>query len=243
MRYSPITSRLGTALVGIGTLLLATCAEPLNPDYTQRFPLGAVPETVTVGAHFTGIADPFAGANGPRFDTLVDGYLNRGHGPITIAGAGATASAGQLAARRMEQLRLKLINAGVPESAIRMQLASEGASDTVTLSYERYTAVLPTCGDWSAPMGFNPNNSDYPGFGCAQQRNLGVMVADPADLVSAEPADPTDVQNAERVTRAYRTGTLTESVKNVIELGADQNAASGNTVGTGAGSGAGTSTR
>ena len=143
----------------------------------------------------------------------------------------------------MEQLRQRLIAAGVPASAIRLQLASEGEPDTVTLSYERYTALVPTCGDWSAQMDFNPLNIDYPGFGCAQQHNLGVMVADPADLV--EHAPRAAVRHRECRTRDPRLPRLHRAVapetpKNSLQGEADANAASG----TGAGGGGlGASTR
>jgi pilus assembly protein CpaD len=215
-------------------MLLTTCAEPVNQDYTQRFPVGAVPETVSVPAQFVGSADPFAGAQEQRLDTLVRGYLDSGHGPLTIAASAANPRAGEVAAARMASLRQRLIADGVPASEIRLQLASEGAPDTVTLSYERYTAVLPTCGDWSTETGFNPNNTLYPNFGCAQQHNLGAMVADPADLVSSRASAPSDPQDTARVTRDYRLGSpAPESAKNAIEGSADSNAASGSGVGNG----------
>jgi pilus biogenesis lipoprotein CpaD len=224
-----------------GVTLLATCTEPVEPDYTQRFPIGTQPESVSLPAHFAGSADPFVGTGAESFDTLVEAYLDHGHGPITIAARSPAARGSRLAPARMELLRQRLIAAGVPASAIRLQLASEGEPDTVTLSYERYTALAPTCGDWSARMDFNPLNTDYPGFGCAQQHNLGVMIADPADLVSARRAQPSDTANVERVIRDYRgvpvaAPVATETLKNTLQSSADLNAASGSTVGAGGGS-------
>ncbi len=242
MSPSPARARLGPVLwILAGVTLLATCAEPVYQDYAQRFPLGTQPETVTLPAHFTGNADPFGGAAAESFDTLVDSYLDRGHGPITISGRAPTARGTILAPARMEQLRQRLIAAGVPASAIRLQLASEGEPDTITLSYERYTAVVPACGDWSARMDFNPLNTDYPNFGCAQQHNLGVMIADPADIASMSRAQPSDTANTERVIRAYRAlpatnagaAAATETHKNNLQGQADDAAASG----TGAGGG------
>ncbi|HXQ52443.1 MAG TPA: CpaD family pilus assembly lipoprotein [Stellaceae bacterium] len=243
MSDPPVRARIGPVLwafVGVG--LLATCAEPVYQDYTQRFPLGTQPETVSVPARFVGTADPFAGSAAESFNTLVEGYLDRGHGPITIAARAPAARGNSAAPARMEALRQRLVAAGVPASMIHLQLASEGQPDTVTLSYERYTAVLPTCGDWSTRMDFNPLNTDYAGFGCAQQRNLGVMVADPADLATMRRPAPSDTANTERVIREYRGVGLglggqpvaTESNKNSLQSAGDQNAASGSTVGTGA---------
>jgi len=247
----PVRASLGPVLWIFAALsLLATCAEPVTEDYTQRFPLGAQPETVSVPAHYVGTADPFAGDARETFDTLVRGYLDRGHGPVTIAALAPPRGASPTPAR-IEQLRQRLIAAGVPASAIRVMMTAEGAPNTVTISYERYSAVLPTCGDWSTPMDFNPLNTEYPNFGCVQQRNLGLMVADPADLVSMHPAQASDTANTERLMKDYRSivppatqPVATETVKNGIELNADQNAASGSAVGQNGGSGSsGSSTR
>jgi pilus biogenesis lipoprotein CpaD len=245
----PVRASLGPVLWVFGALsLLATCAEPVTQDYTQRFPLGAQPETVSVPARYVGAADPFAGDARETFDTLVHGYLDRGHGPITIAALAPRPGTSPTPAR-IEQLRQRLIAAGVPASAIRVMMTEEGAPNTVTLSYERYSAVLPTCGDWSTPMDFNPMNTAYPNFGCDQQRNLGQMVADPADLVSMHQAQPSDTANTERLIKDYRSvvpssvpPVATESVKNSLELNADQNAATGTSVGQNSG-GSGASTR
>ena len=251
MSPSPAPARLGPVLWALaGVTLLATCAEPVYQDYTQRFPIGTQPETVNLPAHFDGTADPFSGTAAQSFDALVEAYLDRGHGPISISGLAPAARGTSRAPARMEQLRQRLIAAGVPASAIRLQFASEGAPDTITLSYERYTALVPTCGDWSAGMDFNPLNTDYPNFGCAQQHNLGVMIADPADLVSMRRAQPSDTANVERVIRAYRAApannagiaTAPEAPKNILQGQADANSASGTGAG-GGGLGIGPSTR
>ena len=237
MPPAPARARLGPVLWAMaGVTLLATCAEPVYQDYTQRFPIGTQPETVNLPAHYAGRTDPFAGAGADSFDTLVETYLDRGHGPISIAGRDPGTARNSPVPARIDQLREKLIAAGVPASAIHVQLVSEGDPDTITLSYERYTAVVPTCGDWSTRMDFNPRNTDYANFGCAQQHNLGVMVADPADLAAMHHADASDTPNVERVIRVYRGVSTpapgaTETNKNAIQSAGDQNAASGSTVG------------
>jgi pilus assembly protein CpaD len=101
----------------------------------------------------------------------------------------------------------------------------------VTLSYQRYDVTLPSCGDWSTSMTFNASNTDYPAFGCAQQRNLGLMLADPADAVTMRVTQPADVQNADRVIRAYRAGNATTARQSGIQDNADQNVATGATNG------------
>jgi pilus biogenesis lipoprotein CpaD len=242
MSEPPVRARIGLVLwVFAGLGLLATCAEPVEQDYTQRFPVGTQPETVSVPAHFIGNADPFAGSGAESFNIFVEGYLDRGHGPITIASRRPTVRGNSPTLARMEELRRRLVAAGVPASLIRPQLYTEGPPDTVTLSYERYTAVLPTCGDWSTRMDYNPLNTDYAGFGCDQQHNLGAMVADPADLATMRQPAPSSTANVERVIRDYNgvgiglsgAPVSTETNKNALQGAGDLNAASGSTVGNG----------
>lgn len=202
-------------LGALGALLaLATCRlEPEQADYTQRFPIEAKPETVTWS--------PNAAANsGAALDTLVADYLDRGHGRLTIAAAGP----------QLQAMRARLIAAGVPASAI--QPASAYRPGTVALSYVRYSVAAPNCGtDWSAPMNFNPSNADVPTFGCAQQHNLGLMLADPADIARMRAAEPSDAQNTGRVIGAYRAGNVTSAKQGGIQDSADQNVATGTNAG------------
>jgi pilus assembly protein CpaD len=234
MSLSSSRARLGLTLAAcVGVTLLTSCAEPLSYDYTQRYPIGVQPETVTV---------PAPVAAGESLDAVAQSYLERGHGPITIAARAPAPAQTRATATRVEQMRQALVAAGVPASAIRTQLTSAGDPDSLTLSYERYSALLPACGDWSASMDFNPLNTDYPALGCAPPHNPGMMVADPADLASIRHADNSDTPNVERVMRIYRgppsnaaSGALpaaTETVKNALQGAADLNAASGSTVGT-----------
>ncbi len=225
---------LRSHLLLLGALLvLATCDEPLQQDYTKRYPIGALPETVTVTVPVAGGADPFAGAADARFQTLVAGFLDRGHGDLAVSAVPTQA----------EVVRDRLIAAGVPASAIRMAPATPQVPGTVTLTYQRYDVVLPICGDWRAPMAYNPDNSDYPAFGCAIQRNLGLMLADPGDIVTMRRPAPSDAQNFDRVIKAYRGGTVPEATQGPAQDSADQNVATGSTPGEGAPPPAPTSTQ
>jgi pilus assembly protein CpaD len=197
-------------------LILAACGEPVQQDYTKRFPIGARSETV----HLTLGAD--GGNADASFRTLVAGYLDRGHGPLTLSLTAATPPAREAA------LRHRLVAAGIPASAIRIDHGGRGAA---MLSYTRYDVILPRCGDWSTPAGYNPANTDYPALGCSVQRNLGLMLADPADIDGPRATEPTDAVNATRVIRAYRSGAATEAKQNAIQDAADQSVATGSTTG------------
>ena len=64
---------------------------------------------------------------------------------------------------------------------------------TIRLTYPRIAAVAGPCGVWPEDLGPSINNKGYldnkPYFnlGCANQRNLAAMVANPSDLVQPRP--------------------------------------------------------
>jgi pilus assembly protein CpaD len=80
----------------------------------------------------------------------------------------------------------------------------------VELVMERYVVTLPACPDWSRRSGLDFDNLPLSNLGCANETNLGLMVADPKDLVRGRPLAPADgVQQAEGIVR-YRTGKVVE---------------------------------
>lgn len=198
-------SRFGA--VYLAAVLLAACTQsPERPahDYNVIYPIGVRVETVAVtfplGTQPSGTEDEF------RLAAFVADYLDRGHGPLTIA-----------ARADPRELRERLIVSGVPASAIRAVTIESGARDAATLRYERYVSVLPTCGDWTGTTGRNPLNDVHSNFGCAQQRNMGAMAADPADLLRMRAPAPTDTQNANRVVQRYRAGEPTAATPSPLQ--------------------------
>jgi pilus biogenesis lipoprotein CpaD len=86
----------------------------------------------------------------------------------------------------------------------------------VELVLERSLVTLPGCPDWSRKSGTDFANLPHSNFGCATQANLGLMVADPRDLVSGRTLGPADgVQQAEGIVR-YRTGKVIELQKEKV---------------------------
>jgi pilus assembly protein CpaD len=80
----------------------------------------------------------------------------------------------------------------------------------VELVLERHLVVLPPCPDWSRESGVDFANLPGSNFGCATQANLGLMVANPGDLVRGRKLAPASgIHAAEGIVR-YRTGTVVE---------------------------------
>lgn len=82
----------------------------------------------------------------------------------------------------VQDIRKLLTDIGFRQSSISVE-ASYDDHGPVQLSYLRYIAEAPDCGNWSHNLASDPQNVPYANFGCANQRNLAAMVANPADLL------------------------------------------------------------
>jgi pilus assembly protein CpaD len=94
--------------------------------------------------------------------------------------------------------------------AVRGYPVSPGTFGTVRISYPRVAAQAGPCGLWPEDIGPSFNRDYFENqppwnFGCATQRNLAAMVANPADLV--QPRAETPAYNMRRTTiiEDYRT--------------------------------------
>ena len=84
-----------------------------------------------------------------------------------------------------------------------------GKSTELAVEVTVHLLQLPACPDWSADPAYDPRNLPLSNLGCATATDLGLMLAEPADLVAGTALAPADgVQAAEAVTR-YRTGKVT----------------------------------
>jgi pilus assembly protein CpaD len=88
-----------------------------------------------------------------------------------------------LAEARRDAISAALLPYGVVTSPL--PLAGVPVNQAV-VQVGRYVVTLPPCPNWSKPPGPDFTNSYPSNFACANQTNLGQMVASPSDLVSGE---------------------------------------------------------
>jgi pilus assembly protein CpaD len=201
---------LVTALVACGPL-----EDRPATDYREKYPVQVTAETVSLALPLPLAAGAMTPEDETRFGAIVAGYLDRGHGPLTLVAGTRNGSPGFA---ELDAVREKLLAAGVPENAIRLVSLPQLPGNVVTLRYERYNALVPVCGDWSSHAGHDYSNNVHSNFGCANQRNMGLMLADPADLQRMREAAPTDTQNANRVMQRYRKGEPTAATPSPLQI-------------------------
>jgi len=123
---------------------------------------------------------------------------------ITLAsGNGADAKSAGLAARRAASVAAYL-------RGLHLKSAPDGVLaapvDQVTISIARYVVVTPQCPDWRKPSEDDPGNTPSSNLGCANETNLGLMVADPRDLVVGKDLAPSDADHSDAAVQRYRQG-------------------------------------
>jgi len=198
----------------LAALALAGCysdmpSHPLSPQ--EMHPLRVSQTAMTLALD----VPPAAAAMGPddtaRFDRFVDDYLSIGNGPLEII-AGEREGA---ASPRVAMLTERAMRRGVSGKEIKVRLASLGAGrpQPLVLSFRRFLVELPKCGNFNDTPSFNPSNTNGANFGCSLQRNIGQMVANPADLTSAQPMGSINAARTDRVLSQYKAGKATESEK------------------------------
>ena len=95
-----------------------------------------------------------------------------------------------------------ILNAnGVPRQGVRVRSYASASPPSIKLSYAHLTATAGPCGTWPNDLGpvqdpVYEANANYWNMGCASQRNLASMVANPADLV--QPRGETPAYQARR---------------------------------------------
>jgi pilus assembly protein CpaD len=133
-------------------------------------------------------------------------------GGVIIDVPAGTRNAAAAGGAATEAKRL-LVSAGVPARAIVVRpyrTSNPQQLATVRLNYPRMAAEAGPCGEWPADLGANNlydvTNTPYWNLGCASQRNLAAMVADPADLVQPRGEGPAYQMRRTFMLEQYRRG-------------------------------------
>lgn len=72
-------------------------------------------------------------------------------------------------------------------------------------------------------LGYSPDNTMSPNFGCAYQRNLAAMIADPRDLLGPRAESMGDAERRATVLGKYRRGEPTQTTRSQDESGVVSN--------------------
>jgi pilus assembly protein CpaD len=213
----------------LGALLLAgSCAAPTN-DGEGYVADPAANHPITVEPSYRSIKLPFSASDAglmpddaAHFSVFVSEFMSSGNGAISItapAGPGANAAIGYFGER--------LASLGVPRDRIMVGTRQQVGDGKVEIGYVAYVAHAEPCvGDWSTDWSDGASNQPPPNFGCAVQKNIAAMVADPRDLVEPRTMDASDATRRSTVMGHYEKGEITQADKHIAGKGVEQSGAS-----------------
>jgi pilus assembly protein CpaD len=114
---------------------------------------------------------------------------------VTIAAAGAP----HLAEERAGAVSRLLLNYGV----VAVVGSADLPANQAVVEATRTLVTLPPCPNWSKASGHDFGNQPASNFGCANETNLGMMIANPTDLASGLPVGPSAGQPAAAAVNRY----------------------------------------
>ncbi len=212
-----MTSSLTRLTPVLAALALSACASAPTPmagppaptpldTWSARVQIVAQPEEILLAPHATGLSGTQARALAEFHArwTLAEG------GMITVAAPTGTQGAG--AYRVSADARAFLVAQGARPEMVRLVGYDAGAAAgaPVIIGFQRYAAITPRCGEWTAATS-TASNQPYGNLGCAITANIAAQVANPGDLAAARPMDPADTGRRMTVLGKYRAGETTST--------------------------------
>jgi pilus assembly protein CpaD len=207
----------GLALVLSGCYVQKNTAGDIPYDYRKRHPitLKEAEKTVEIliGTNRGGLSEG-QGADVLSFARL---WKREATGGIVIDVPAGTSN--EVAANgALREIRSILATVGVPPHvvSIRPYQTEPDKLATIKLNFSKIVATAGPCGLWPGDLGpvaepAYQENRPYWNLGCATQRNLASMVANPADLVQPRGEDPISTQRRSVVLDKYRKGESTNT--------------------------------
>lgn len=198
--------------------LMGCSIPPDTADYRVNFPVTAKKVTFALDVK----VDKGGAISGPeirRIGGFAREFKRRARTPmfiITPSSMAANADGGA------HLLRRQLIQHGLTAGSISIRQAGSEPKTVgqYILSFNGFAVRVPRCGDWLGETGFNRIGTGRGNFGCAFQRNFGLMLVDPGDLVEPRPAGLRTAQEIDRIIGAFREGQATESMPPDDQTGA-----------------------
>ncbi|HEY5072815.1 MAG TPA: CpaD family pilus assembly protein [Caulobacteraceae bacterium] len=192
-------------------------SDAVTPTEHFAIEVQSQPETLQLAAHHGGATRRQADALGAFAQQWTD--MGGGEIRIQVPTRGADPAS---AYRTATDARDILLARGIPPGKLRMvsYTAFGGHPATVVVTYPRYRAKGPDCGQGWGNLSATADNRAFDNFGCAVTADIAAQIANPADLLSPRDLDPPDGARRQQVLDHYRKGEATSSAKDEQANGA-----------------------
>ena len=196
--------------LALAGLLVAACSSPPGLEASQSFRPAKV-DLVSKTVRVTNAA-PVRAADVEAISRALNDLAppEAVYARIALAGPPGQRASAERAMRRA------LTERGVPPTNIfvdSVAATAPGAASEITL--HRYVVTPPTCRNFQLDL--NQSSIENPkgvGIGCANERNLSLMVEDPRDLIAGRTAvGPTDPEREGLAMERYRADQIKELLR------------------------------
>ena len=212
--------RIGTALVMCAVLAGCNAHREksvkgwLVADPTQRHPIHVGSAPVALELPVPSQSHGLTQRQKYEVRAVLRQYREKNEGPLTVeAPSGGSNEVAVMHA--LGDIRREFNRSGIDRREVQFG-AYTGvgtAAAPIKIAYSSYTAHGPECGDWSDNLARDPKNLPYRNFGCAAQRNLAAMIANPRDLVEPRGMTPRDSGRRDVIIEKYVRGDTTVAKK------------------------------
>jgi pilus assembly protein CpaD len=212
-----VVTGLALTLGGCNTAREAQIADNVPNEYQLRHPIAIQEANKTVELFIGTSRGGLEASQQVDVMAFAQTWRQEATGGIIVEVPNGTPNA-RAAADAMREVRSIFNAAGVPARSVAVRPyrpVSPSQLATIRLNYPKMTANAGPCGLWPEDLGptwRNPiytTNQPYWNHGCANQRNLAAMVANPADLVQPRPESPAYTGRRMIAYDQYRKGALT----------------------------------
>jgi len=208
-----LSLNLRNAFFALTALSLTAGCVDATPDYRENNPIHVTAQPYNLVVAAPGAEGGLNAADLARMETFATTYIKRGEGRVIVSlmaareETSARATALLVSNALMEQgLRAEEVDIRISPVPTVGEGEPQPANKGVLLTFTGYVADVPECGDWSENFAMEYWNGPRDGFGCATQRNMGLMVSNPRDLIQKRTAQNRDGDRAAGVMGAYKTG-------------------------------------
>lgn len=137
---------------------------------------------------------------------------------VVVVGAqprvGEAPEMAQLVQRRQGVVARILADRGVPSRLAQAPATGADAGQQAVVVVVRRTVVaLPACPDWTGEPGANTDNRQLRNWSCSTAVNLGMMIADPSDLLLGRNPGYADGELMARSIELYRKGKTRDLIR------------------------------
>lgn len=113
----------------------------------------------------------------------------------------------EMAADRRVTISEVIVAAGLDPANIRVRANVRGvAENEINLTVRTFLVTLPACPDYTSRAGRTFDNRPHSNWGCATATNLGLMVAEPSDLLQGRGGTLGDAEALSVSTQRLRAG-------------------------------------